>query len=66
MQRMAKNLRAYFFTVKQFSNDTGMEFGLDKRANATIIKDKLTSINVVELDIDTTICELIKTKLTNT
>ena len=35
-----------------------MEFGLDKCAKASFIKGKLTRTTAVELDIDTTICEL--------
>ena len=40
-------------TVKQFSDDIGMEFGLDKCAKATFIKGKLTRTTAAELDIDT-------------
>ena len=45
-------------TVKQFSHDIGMEFGLDKCAKETFIKGKLTRTTAVELGIDTTIREL--------
>ena len=44
--------------MKQFSDDISMEFGLDKCAKASFIKGKLTRTTAVELDIDTTICEL--------
>ena len=53
-----KELEGLISTVKQFSDDIGMEFGLDKCAKATLIKGKLTRTTPVELDIDTTICEL--------
>ena len=45
-------------TVKQFNDDIGVEFGLDKCAKTTFIKGKLTRTTAVELDIDTTIREL--------
>ena len=45
-------------TVKQFSDDIGMNIKLDKCANVTFIKGKLTPVIAVELDIDTAICEL--------
>ena len=44
--------------MKQFSDDIGMEFGLDKCVKATFRKGKLTSTTSVELDIDTTIRDL--------
>ena len=36
-----KDLEGLLSTVKQFSNDIGMEFGLDKCAKATFVKGKL-------------------------
>ena len=45
-------------TVKQFCDDIGMEFGLNKCAKATFIKIKLTCTTAVESDIDTAICKL--------
>ena len=53
-----KKLEGLLSTVKQFSDDIGKEFGLDKSAKATFIKGKLTRTAAVELDIDTTIYEL--------
>ena len=43
-----KELESLHSTVKQFSDDIGMEFGLDKRAKATFIKGKLTRTTAVE------------------
>ena len=45
-------------TVKTFSDDIGMEFGLDKCAKATFKRGKLTSTNNVRLDDDNIIKEL--------
>ena len=53
-----KELECLLSTVKQFSDDIGMEFGLDKCLKATFIKDKLTRTTTIELDIDTTVREL--------
>ena len=44
-------------TVKTFSDDIGMTFGLEKCAKATFIKGKLKSTSSVVLDIDTKIKE---------
>ena len=44
--------------MKQFSDDIGMEFRLDKCAKATFIKSKLTRATAAELDIGTTIRKL--------
>ena len=45
--------------VKQFSDDIGMEFGLEKCAKASFKKGKLTSTgNIVLIDVDTEIQEL--------
>ena len=53
-----KKLGGLLSTVKQFSDDLGMEFRLDKCAKATFRKDKPTRTTAVELDIDKIICEL--------
>ena len=53
-----KELDGSFSTVKQFRDDIGIEFGLDKCAKASFIKGKITRATAVELDIDTTIREL--------
>ena len=53
-----KELESLLSTVKQFSDDIGMEFGLDKCAKATFLKGKHTRTTAVELDVDTAICEL--------
>ena len=53
-----KELEGLLSTVKQFSDDIGMEFGLDKCAKASFIKGKFTRTTAVELDIDTAIREL--------
>ena len=45
-------------TVKGFSDDIGMEFGLDKCAKATFIHGKLTKSSAISLDIDTHIRNL--------
>ena len=45
-------------TVKTFSDDIGMTFGLDKCAKATFIRGKLKSTSSIVLDIDTKIKEL--------
>ena len=44
--------------VKTFSDDIGMTFGLEKRAKATFIKEKLKYTNSIVLDIDTKFKEL--------
>ena len=45
-------------TVKTFSDDIGMTFGLDKCAKATFIRGKLKSTSSIVLHIDTKIKEL--------
>ena len=45
-------------TVKCFSDDIGMKFGLDKCAKATFIYGKLTKSLAISLDIDTQIRNL--------
>ena len=47
-------------TVKTFSDDIGMTFGLEKCAKATFIKGKLKSTSSVVLDIDTKLRNRIK------
>ena len=53
-----KELEGLLSTVKQFSDDIGMEFGLDKCAKASFVKGKLNRTTAAELDIDTAIREL--------
>ena len=53
-----KELEGILSTVKKFSNDIGMEFGLDKCARAIFINSKRTRTTAFELDIDTTNREL--------
>ena len=55
-----KELEGLFSTVKQLSDDIGMEFGLDKCTKATFRNGNPTRATAVELDIDTTIRELDK------
>jgi hypothetical protein len=45
-------------TVKQFSTDIQMEFGLDKCAKVTFKQGKITKTDNVQIDTDTTIREL--------
>ena len=51
-------LEGFLKTVKTFSDDTGMTFGLDKYAKATFIRGKLKSTCSIVLDINTKIKEL--------
>ena len=44
--------------VKHFSDDIGMQFGLDKCATATFTKGKVVKIENIILDVSTTIKEL--------
>ena len=44
--------------MKQFSDDIGMEFGLEKCAKASFKKGKLTSTRNIVIDVDTEIQEL--------
>ena len=53
-----KELERLLSTVKQFSDDIGMEFGLDKCAKVTSIKGNFIPTTAAELDINTTIREL--------
>ena len=45
-------------TIKSFSDDIGMEFGLEKCAKATFNRGKLVRTNSIELELETTIKEL--------
>ena len=45
-------------TVKQFSDDIGMEFGLEKCAKASFTKGRLTSTEAIKIDQDTKIRDL--------
>ena len=61
LKLFAKNdqqLEGLLTTVKEFSNDICMEFGLDKCAKATFKRGKLISSAGIKLDVDTTIKEL--------
>ena len=42
-------------TVKTFSDDIKMEFGLNKCAKASFVRGKLTAKENIQIDIDTTI-----------
>ena len=53
-----RDLEGLLCTVKQFSDDIGMEFGLNKCAKATFVRGKLTKKESVTLDLDTVIREL--------
>ena len=53
-----KEFEGLLSTAKKFSDDIGMEFGLDKCAKVTFIKGKRTRTTAVELNIDATIREL--------
>jgi len=56
--RNNNQLETLLHTVKQYSNDIRMDFGLDKCAKATFIKGKLISSNNIKLDKDVTIKDL--------
>ena len=53
-----KELDGLLRTVNKFSDDIGMEFGLDKCAKATFIRGRLTSMSEIKLNEDTSIKEL--------
>ena len=53
-----KELDGLLYTVKKFSDDIGMEFGLDRCAKATFIRGRLTSTSEIKLNEDTSIREL--------
>ena len=61
LKLFAKNdeqLEGLLTTVKQFSNDICMDFGLDKCAKATFLRGRLAKTSSISLDPDTTIREL--------
>ena len=45
-------------TVIKFSDDSGMQLGLDKCAKAAFIKEKIVKTENITLDVSTTIKEL--------
>ena len=56
LKLFAKNdqdLEGLLNTVKEFSNDIGKEFGLDKCAKASFVRGKLQKTSSFNLDIDT-------------
>ena len=53
-----KELDRLLCTVKKFSDDIGMEFGLYKCAKATFIRGRLTSMGEIKLNEDTSIRKL--------
>ena len=53
-----QQLEGLLSTVKSFSDDICMEFGLDKCAKATFNKGRLRKSSSISLDIDTTIKQL--------
>ena len=53
-----KELHGLLCTVKKFSDDIGMKFGLDKCAKPTFIRGRLTSTSGIKLNEDTTIRQL--------
>ena len=61
LKLFAKNLEyleGLLNTVKEFSNDIGMEFGLDKCAKKSFVRAKLQKTSSINLDIDTAIRDL--------
>ena len=56
--RNNNQLETLLHTVKQYSQDIRMDFGLDKCAKATFIKGKLISSNNIKLNEDITIKDL--------
>ena len=62
LKLFAKNdqdLEGLLNTVKKFSNDIGMEFGLGKCAKASFVREKLQKTSSVNMDIDTAIRDLV-------
>ena len=53
-----KDLEGLLNIVKEFSNDIGMEFGLDKCAEAPFVTGKLKKTSSINLDIDIAIRDL--------
>ena len=58
MGKNDKELDGLVRKVKKFSDDIGMEFGLDKCAKATFIRGRLTSTSKIKLDEDANLREL--------
>lgn len=61
MKLFARNyieLEGLLKTVKYFSDDIGMEFGLDKCAKATILRGSLQQTSTISLDPGVTIKDL--------
>ena len=61
LKLFAKNdqdLEGLLNTVKEFSNGIGMEFGLNKCAKASFVREKLQKTSSINLDIDTAIRDL--------
>ena len=57
------NLEGLLQTVKKFSDDIGMPFGLDKSAKATFKREKLTGTTSVGLNWNTGIKDLEQEKV---
>ena len=53
-----QDLEGLLNTVKEFSHDIGIEFGLDKCAKASFVRGKLQKTSSINLDIDTAIRDL--------
>ena len=60
-----QDLEGLLNTVKEFSNDIGMEFSLDKCAKASFVRGKLQKTSSINLDIDTAIRNLDPRRPTN-
>ena len=61
MKLFSKNdvdLEGLLTTVKQFSEDICMEFGLDQCAKASFVRGRISKRSSIVLDTDTTIKEL--------
>ena len=58
MGKNDKELDGFLCTVKKFSDDIGMEFGLDKYAKATFVRGRITSTSEIKLNEDASIREL--------
>ena len=56
--KIDKELDRLLCTVKKFSDDIGMVFGLDKCAKVTLNRGRLTSMREIKLNEDTSIREL--------
>ena len=55
MGKNDKKLDGLLCTVKEFSADIGLEFGLDKYAKATFIRGRITSTSEIKLNEDASI-----------